>query len=65
MVRSIFQEGITFGGRTSGSFNILIFKRWVAKKILASQLGFKFGVVRGFQKGITLRGRASGSFQNS
>ena len=37
--------------------NILIFKRWVAIKnckILASQLGFELGVVRGFQKGITL-----------
>ena len=30
-------------------------------KILATELGFKLGVMRGFQKGITLGGRASGS----
>ena len=30
-------------------------------KIFASELGFKFGVMRGFQKGITLGGRTSGS----
>ena len=30
-------------------------------KILASELGFKLGVMRGFQKGITLGGRTSGS----
>ena len=28
----------------------------------APELGFKFGVMRGFRKGITLEGRTSGSF---
>ena len=28
----------------------------------APEVGFKFGVKRGFQKGITLEGRTSGSF---
>ena len=30
-------------------------------KIFASELGFKYVVMRGFQKGITLSGRPSGS----
>ena len=30
-------------------------------KIFASELGFKFGIMRGFQKGITLGGRNSES----
>ena len=29
---------------------------------MASDLGFKFGIMKGFQKGITLEGRTSGSF---
>ena len=49
-----------------GSLEVFIF--WVCKnglqkicKIFASELGFMFGVMRGFQKGITLGGRTSGS----
>ena len=50
-----------------GPLEVFIF--WVSKnglqkicKILASELRFKLGLMRGFQTGITLGGRTSGSF---
>ena len=49
-----------------GPLEVFIF--WVSKnglqkicKILASELRFKLGLMRGFQTGITLGGRTSGS----
>ena len=61
-----FQKGITLGGRTSGSINLVGLQNKVAKKIckiFASECGSKSGIMRGFQKGITLRGRTPGSAQ--
>ena len=41
-------------------------KNWLRKNLqnFVSELGFKFGVMRGFQKGITLEGRTPGSVHN-
>ena len=61
-VMSGFQEGITLGGRSSGSVNLVGLQKKirVAKKF-ASELGSESGVMRGFQNGITLGSRTSRS----
>ena len=55
-------------GFLKGTTLLEVFIFWVCKngmpkicKILASEFGFKLGVMRGFQKGITFWGMTSGS----
>ena len=49
-------KDITFG---VGSLEMFVYKKL---QDFASELGFKFGVMRGFQKVITLGGGTSGGF---